>query len=239
MAKWIARRSRLSQEYARILRKTYVAYFFFVALFLSFFVLSIRQFAWWQLSLLVLSAVSFGLAKSTQKDRGIYGQGLRGEKQVFRILKKLSSECIVAPNLRIGKGRRYEVDALVCTRGAVSIIEVKHYKGKIEKVDGRWLVSKTNYKKAIANPIEQLEDRMYCARQLLDHNGAKKALVRGVLVFAGDTLVDTAQQEQLKTEKVEIVFLSRGETKTLLKYLGTHGPAAIPAEKLYEALVGK
>lgn len=239
MAKWIVGGSRLSQEYKRVLRKAFVAYFFFVALFLGFFVLSIKQFAWWHLLLLLLSAVSFWLAKSTQKDRGIYRQGLRGEKQVFRILRKLDSKCLVAPNALIGQGRRYEVDALVCTTGAVSIIEVKHYKGKIERANGQWHVRKARHKKSIANPVTQLEERMYCARQRLEKMGIEKIHVKGVLVFANDTQVDKVQHEQLQTEKTKVFFLSLGESKQLLTYVGAHGSTAIPADKLYEALVGK
>jgi hypothetical protein len=243
MAKWIVRRSRLSQEYARVLRKAHIAYFFFVVLFMQFFILSIRDFAWWQLFLLFLAASSYSVASSTRKDIAIYRQGIRGEKQVLRILRRLDKSCLVVPNALIGQGKRFEVDALVCTKGIVSLIEVKHYKGTIERKNGNWFVRKNgrmgNHRKQIGDPIEQLQTRMRSARQQLDKKGLQWALVQGVLVFAKDTSVDSNLYTQLQREKTTTYFLSRNEGERLLEQVGTWGDKGIPGESLYEALVGK
>lgn len=243
MAKWIVRRSRLSREYAGVLRKAHIAYFFFVALFLLFFILSIRGFAWWQLLLLLLSAVSFSVACSTGKDIGIYRQGIRGEKQVLRILRRLDKDCLVVPNALIGQGKRYEVDALICAPGCVSLVEVKHYKGTIERKNGSWSVSKKgrsgNHRKQIGDPIEQLQARVGTARQLLDTKGLQGMRVQGVLVFARDTSVDSELHAQLQREKTATYFLSRNEGKYLLNMVDGQGQKGTPVETLYEALVGK
>ena len=121
----------------------------------------------------------------------VLNSGLRGEKQLYRIAKKLSGNNIILRNLpvRYKKGRS-ELDLMVVSHRGVIIVEVKNHSGTIS---GSWKAEKWTQKKfyrdgknssiEMDNPIKQMRRQREIVKSILNASG-EDVWVDTVLFFS-------------------------------------------------------
>lgn len=121
----------------------------------------------------------------------VLNSGLRGEKQLYRVAKKLSGNNIIIRNLpiRYKKGRS-ELDLMVISHRGVIIVEVKNHSGTIS---GSWKSEKWTQKKfyrdgknsssEMENPIKQMRRQRDIVKSILSASG-ENVWVDTVLFFS-------------------------------------------------------
>ncbi len=121
----------------------------------------------------------------------VLNSGLRGEKQLYRTVKKLSGNNIILRNLPVRYKRgRSELDLMVVSHKGVIIIEVKNHSGTIS---GSWKAEKWTQKKfyrdgksnssEMDNPIKQMRRQRDIVKSILNASG-EDVWVDTVLYFS-------------------------------------------------------
>ena len=122
---------------------------------------------------------------------GVLNSGVRGEKQLFRTVKKLHGTNIVFHNLPVRYKRgRSELDLLIINHTGVLIIEVKNHSGTIS---GNWRADKWKQKKVyrdgktviteMDNPIKQMRRQRDIVKSILN-NAGENVWIDTVLYFS-------------------------------------------------------
>jgi hypothetical protein len=121
----------------------------------------------------------------------ILNSGLRGEKQLYKTVKKLSGNNIIFRNLPVRyKSGRSELDLLVINHRGIIIIEVKNHSGTIY---GNWKEDKWTQKKyyrdgkvtstEMDNPIKQMRRQRDIVKSILKAAG-EDVWIDSVLYFS-------------------------------------------------------
>lgn len=147
----------------------------------------------------------------------ILNSGRRGEKQLFRAVKRLSGNNIVFCNLPVRYKRgRSELDMLIISHKGVIIVEVKNHSGTIQ---GSWKVDKWEQRKyyrdkntvqQMDNPIKQMRRQRDIVKSILSAAG-EDVWIDTVLYFSGDNV-------KLKLNLREIDYVCLG-SKELMHFL--------------------
>lgn len=147
----------------------------------------------------------------------ILNSGRRGEKQLFRAVKRLSGNNIVFCNLPVRYKRgRSELDMLIISHKGVIIVEVKNHGGTIQ---GSWKADKWEQRKyyrdkntvqQMDNPIKQMRRQRDIVKSILNAAG-EDVWIDTVLYFSGDNV-------KLKLNLREIDYVCLG-SKELMHFL--------------------
>lgn len=147
----------------------------------------------------------------------ILNSGRRGEKQLFRAVKRLSGNNIVFCNLPVRYKRgRSELDMLIISHKGVIIVEVKNHSGTIQ---GSWKADKWEQRKyyrdkntvqQMDNPIKQMRRQRDIVKSILNAAG-EDVWIDTVLYFSGDNV-------KLKLNLREIDYVCLG-SKELMHFL--------------------
>lgn len=125
----------------------------------------------------------------------ILNSGRRGEKQLYRVVKRLSGNNIILTNLpiRYKKGRS-EVDMLIINHKGIIIVEVKNHSGTIS---GNWKSEKWEQHKYYSdgkstttemdNPIKQMRRQRDIVKSILNAAG-ENVWIDSVLYFSGSNV---------------------------------------------------
>ncbi len=157
----------------------------------------------------------------TARRYNILNSGRRGEKQLYKTLKKLDTSGYVFVNLPIRyKGGRSEADALVIGEKGVVIIEVKNHSGTIT---GNWKSEKWTQTKfyskgkttvcEMENPIKQMRRQRDIVKSIFNAAG-EDVWVDTVLYFSNENV-------RLKLNVRETDYVCMG-SRELLSFLKTH-----------------
>lgn len=140
--------------------------------------------------LMILCVIAFPLLSKRYK---ILHSGTRGEKQLFRTVRKLKGNNIIFTNLPVKYKGRSEVDALLINQGGVMIIEAKNHSGSIY---GSWRADKWEQQKhrrnknitlEMENPIKQMRRQRDIVKGMLNAAG-ENVRVDSVLFFSNDNV---------------------------------------------------
>lgn len=144
----------------------------------------------------------------------ILNSGRRGEKQLFRAVKRLSGNNIVFCNLPVRYKRgRSELDMLLITHKGVIIVEVKNHSGTIQ---GSWKADKWEQRKyyhdkntiqQMDNPIKQMRRQRDIVKSILNAAG-ENVWIDTVLYFSGDNV-------KLKLNLREIDYVCLGSRELM------------------------
>lgn len=142
------------------------------------------------LILVLICVIAFPLLS---KRYNILYSGKRGEKQLFRIVKRLKGNNIIFTNLPVKYKYRSEIDTLLINQGGILIIEAKNHSGSIY---GNWRADKWKHHKylhgkntafEIDNPIKQMSRQRDIVKGILNVSG-ENVKVETVLFFANDSV---------------------------------------------------
>lgn len=122
---------------------------------------------------------------------GVLNSGVRGEKQLFRTVKKLGGNNIIILNLPVRYKRgRSELDAMLITHKGVLIVEVKNHSGSIS---GSWKSEKWIQRKyyrdgktsqqEMDNPIKQMRRQRDIVKSILNKAG-EDVWIDSILYFS-------------------------------------------------------
>lgn len=124
----------------------------------------------------------------------ILNSGRRGEKQLFRAVKRLSGNNIVFCNLPVRYKRgRSELDMLIISHKGIIIVEVKNHSGTIQ---GNWKADKWEQRKyyrdkntsqQMDNPIKQMRRQRDIVKSILNAAG-EDVWIDTVLYFSSDNV---------------------------------------------------
>ena len=140
--------------------------------------------------LIILCAAALPILSKRYK---ILHSGTRGEKQLFKTVRKLKGNNIIFTNLPVKYNGRSEVDALVINQGGVIIIEAKNHSGMIY---GNWRADKWEQQKRrrnkntvleMENPIKQMRRQRDIVKGMLNAAG-ENIKVDTVLFFSNDNV---------------------------------------------------
>lgn len=144
---------------------------------------------------IVLIFLCNGAYMITARRYNILNSGRRGEKQLYKLVKKISSNCIIFVNLPIRyKGGRSEADALIVGEKGIVIIEAKNHSGSIL---GSWRSEKWTQSKYYANgkttttemenPIKQMRRQRDIVKSIFNAAG-EDVWIDTVLYFSNENV---------------------------------------------------
>lgn len=131
--------------------------------------------------------------------------GNAGEAKAFKSLDTLTCENRILKNVELMTGDHHvEIDAVVLTRKAQFIIEVKNPKKNI-RIDERGnYIRLSNHEHLECNIGEKMNEREYMLRKTLNDAGVKDTNIESIVVFTNSTI----EVENLFSE-IQHAFLSQ------------------------------
>lgn len=131
--------------------------------------------------------------------------GARGEAKAFRTLQNIRSKNIVLKNVELSDGdNRTELDAIVITGGAVTIIEVKNT-AKDVFIDENGNYFRTGeFLRWDCNIAEKMSIKEALLRKALENSGVQDIQIKNIVVFT-----DTRIEIQNKYSGIRICFVSQ------------------------------
>ncbi|MGN0679522.1 MAG: nuclease-related domain-containing protein [Oscillospiraceae bacterium] len=168
----------------------------------------------------------------------ILNSGRRGEKLLYKAVKKLGGNNIIFCNLPVRYKRgRSELDALIISHKGVIIVEVKNHSGTIQGSwkDEKWQQRKHYKEKTTVqemdNPIKQMRRQRDIVKSILNAAG-EDVWVDTVLFFSNNNA-----KLRLNTREGDIVCLGSAELiKFLENYQGKETISRVKMEKMAEIL---
>ncbi|WP_105619979.1 nuclease-related domain-containing protein [Vallitalea okinawensis] len=160
----------------QILLSVIVVYFFVMA----------WQYGW--LMLILLLIINVVLLRQRMKKVNVLKGGLKGEKEVLRLLKQLPRRYDVIVNKCITvRGKTIEYDFIIIGPTEVSIVEVKNYSGKLSgTIEGNQLTQsypkQGRQSKQVKNPLKQLSRQEEFLRSYFNQQNIKYP-IKGYLYF--------------------------------------------------------
>lgn len=126
--------------------------------------------------------------------------GSRGENKVFRTLQYLHSDNEVVKNIELKDGsRRTELDAVVITPGAITIVEVKNTAKNIF-IDEKGDYYRTGeFLKWDCNIAEKMSFRKELLEKILSENGIEDIPIYEIIVFTDNSIEVHNKCRSLKT----------------------------------------
>ena len=177
----------------------------------------------------------------TARRYNILNSGRRGEKQLFRAVKKLETNGCVFLNLPIRyKGGRSEADAIIIGEKGVVIIEAKNHSGSIS---GSWKSEKWTQTKyysngkitsaEMENPIKQLRRQRDIVKSIFNAAG-EDVWVDTVLYFANE-----GARLKLHLRESDYVCLGSNELMNFLRNHKTNSKLSPEKMKRYEEILSE
>lgn len=177
----------------------------------------------------------------TARRYNILNSGRRGEKQLFKTIKKLNTDGYVFINLPIRyKGGRSETDALIIGEKGVVIIEAKNHSGTIS---GSWKEEKWTQTKFYANgkvttaemdnPIKQLRRQRDIVKSIFNASG-EEVWVDTVLYFSNESA-----RLKLNLRESDYVCLGSKELMNFLLHHKTNTKLSSEKMKRYEEILNE
>ena len=135
--------------------------------------------------------IAFVVITYFSKQRKIYKYGIKGEKEIAKLLSNLNNKYIVYNDIVIGgKEKGAQIDHLVLSPYGIFCIETKNMKGIIvgREEDNDWIQIKTgqrgnNYEKKFYNPCKQSRGHVNAIKNILRHSDFRDVLIYSVVVF--------------------------------------------------------
>ncbi len=126
--------------------------------------------------------------------------GCKGETMAFRKLESLQSKNIVLKNIELNDGdHRTELDAIVITRSAVTIVEVKNTSRDIFISEDGDYYRTGDYSSLDCNIKEKLSHKEEILRKTLGDCGVENIAIRSILVFTNNRIqVHNKAQKSIK-----------------------------------------
>ncbi|MCH5204474.1 MAG: NERD domain-containing protein [Oscillospiraceae bacterium] len=157
----------------------------------------------------------------TARRYNILNSGRRGEKMLYKTVKKLNTNGVVFVNLPIRyKGGRSEADAVIIGEKGIVIIEAKNHSGSIS---GSWKAEKWTQTKyypkgkittaEMENPIKQMRRQRDIVKSIFNASG-ENVWVDTVLYFSNESV-------RLKLDLRESDYVCLGSNE-LLNFLQNH-----------------
>lgn len=188
------------------------------------------QYGW--LMLIALIIINGVLLQQRRKKIHILKGGLRGEKQVLKLLKQLPKGYDIIVNKCITvRGKSIECDFIIIGPTELSIVEVKNYSGKLSGAieDNQLTQSYPKYgrkSKQVKNPLKQLSRQEDYLQKYLNEQNIKYP-IKGYLYFNNPQL-----QIHLNKWDKRIV---QSEEK-LLNQLKTNKKRSPQTKKVYQSI---
>ncbi|SHH49521.1 nuclease-related domain-containing protein [Clostridium grantii] len=159
----------------------------------------------------------------------ILNKGIKGEKQIYKILKKLSNEYNIYNDITLWDGHKgAQIDHLILSPYGILNIETKNMTGEIigDEDEDTWVQKKfsksgSEYSNKFKNPCIQGKEHERVLKNFLKNNGIKEETpIKSIIVFnenVGGTLkVTTRSIKVLKsTELFSYINEGLGKTKAL------------------------
>lgn len=125
--------------------------------------------------------------------------GRRGEEKAFRCLKTLRSQNKILTNIELEhEDLRCEIDAIVITRKAIFIIEVKNT-GKDIIIDEKGNYYRlSQYQSLDKNIGERMNEKVYLLKKVLEDSGIKNINIETYLLFTNSSIQVDNQYPYLK-----------------------------------------
>lgn len=167
------------------------------------------------LGIMVIGVVS--IAKKIEawfKQRRMVKIGKRGEKEVYKTLKKgLGRKYKILRDVYLGSEKKStQIDLLVVSRYGIFVIEVKNWSGKIYGTEEslNWQVYNKGYRNEYYNPIRQNNGHL---------NSLKKAIggdlvYTPIVVFTGKADISNLRGEVVSVEKL-VKFIKSFKKKVM------------------------
>lgn len=168
----------------------------------------------------------------------ILNSGRRGEKLLYKAVKKLDGGNIIFCNLPVRYKRgRSEVDALIISRKGIITVEVKNHSGTIQGSwkDEKWLQRK-HYKEKTTeqemdNPLKQMRRQRDIVKSILNAEG-ENVWIDSILFFSNNNV-----KLRLNLRETDMVCLGSEELiKTLENYEGKTELSRSEMEKIAAVL---
>lgn len=168
----------------------------------------------------------------------ILNSGRRGEKLLYKAVKKLGGNNIIFCNLPVRYKRgRSELDTLIISHKGMIIVEVKNHSGTIQGSwkDEKWQQRKHYREKTTVqemdNPIKQMRRQRDIVKSILNAAG-EDVWVDTVLFFSNNNA-----KLRLNTREGDIVCLGSAElVKFLENYQGKETISRVKMEKMAKIL---
>jgi hypothetical protein len=159
----------------------------------------------------------------------ILNKGIKGEKQIYKILKKLSNEYNIYNDITLWDGHKgAQIDHLILSSYGILNIETKNMTGEIigDEDEENWIQKKfgrgsNEYLNKFKNPCIQGKEHERVLRNFLKNNGIKEEIhIKSIIVFndnVGGTLNVTARNIKVlkSTELLNYINVNMGKTKAI------------------------
>ena len=159
----------------------------------------------------------------------ILNKGIKGEKQIYKILKKLSNEYNIYNDITLWDGHKgVQIDHLILSSYGILNIETKNMTGEIigDEDEENWIQKKfgrgsSEYLNKFKNPCIQGKEHERVLRSFLKNNGIKEEIyIKSIIVFndnVGGTLNVTARNIKVlkSTELLNYINVNMGKTKAI------------------------
>lgn len=131
------------------------------------------------------------LAYRQKEQIKIINYGIKGEKSVYKKLKKLSNEYKIYNDIQLFyNGEGAQIDHLVISPYGIFCIESKNLKGKIvgNGQNNQWVLKKTGkhggqYEKEFYNPCMQCSGHSHVVEGILKRGGVQRIRIYPIVVF--------------------------------------------------------
>lgn len=186
------------------------------------------------------------LTYNQKKEIKIINYGIKGERLIYKKLKKLSKEYKIYNDIQLFyKGEGAQIDHLIVSPYGVFCIESKNLKGKIvgDGQSNNWVLKKTGrnggqYEKEFYNPCKQSAGHARVVEGILKKSGIYRIRVYSIVVFneenAQSIYVKNCSIPVIKGDKLleQINFYSR-KNKPLPKEIVTRMEDVLDKKKKY------
>lgn len=177
----------------------------------------------------------------TARRYNILNSGRRGEKQLYKTVKRLETDGVVFVNLPIRyKGGRSEADAIIIGEKGVVIIEAKNHSGSIS---GSWKSEKWTQTKyysngkittaEMENPIKQMRRQRDILKSIFNASG-EDVWIDTVLYFANESV-----RLKLNLRESDYVCLGSRELLNFLRNHETNKKLSPEKRKKYEEILNE
>ena len=134
-----------------------------------------------------------------------YISGIRGEAKAFSVLEHIRSKNIVLKNIELSDGEeRTEIDALVITPKALTIVEVKNTSRNVF-IDEKGDYYRTGeFLKLDCNIADKMSLREKLIRRILQRSGIEDIEIKNIVVFT-----DNRMEVHNKYPEIKVCFVSQ------------------------------
>ena len=146
-----------------------------------------------------------------------YRKGLRGEKKVLKILKKLGRKYYIYNDIPKFYGN---IDHLVLGPNGIFVIETKNYSTNLFCISDNWFIITKKGKRKIKSPAKQVKENVKTIKLFLEKNNIYNIPIEGIVVLADPKVNIRIENPTIKVLKLDELYRyikNKKSTKKLSK----------------------